>query len=94
MRPLSKYCSFSPIQTKPPFSLKSLGPVLISLFRLVELPEPSSDLTDSATVRSAAESDHAGPSRTEDQVDRYERRKVPLTILTGYLGAGKSTLLE
>ena len=43
----------------------------------------------------------AGPSKTTqaqasqtNSLDPYERRKVPLTLLTGYLGAGKSTLLE
>jgi predicted ATPase len=35
-----------------------------------------------------ASSPGAGQSRP------LERRKVPITLLTGYLGAGKSTLLE
>lgn len=35
-----------------------------------------------------------GGGTVDKGLDQYERRKVPLTILTGYLGAGKSTLLE
>lgn len=51
-----------------------------------------------AGARPGAESE-AGPSKTTqasqtNSLDPYERRKVPLTLLTGYLGAGKSTLLE
>ncbi|WWC88481.1 uncharacterized protein L201_003392 [Kwoniella dendrophila CBS 6074] len=34
----------------------------------------------------------AGPSTSSK--DQYDRPKIPLTLLTGYLGAGKSTLLD
>ncbi|KAI9634963.1 putative cytoplasm protein [Dioszegia hungarica] len=47
-----------------------------------------------SSVNDGDTSASAGSSRSAAKVDAYERRKVPLTILTGYLGAGKSTLLD
>jgi len=49
----------------------------------------SSESSSLDRLLEADDGSQAGPSSAS-----YDRPKVPITLLTGYLGAGKSTLLE
>lgn len=72
----------------PQYVPRLFSPLLIRyhlISRLIQLSEEDTTLNNET---------NAGPSRSSPKLDKYDRRKVPLTILTGYLGAGKSTLLE
>ncbi|KAK8858663.1 hypothetical protein IAR55_002892 [Kwoniella newhampshirensis] len=55
-----------------------------------DIDDEPPQLFDSSSLSTAPQ---AGPSSVPVG-DIYDRRKVPITLLTGYLGAGKSTLLQ